>query len=231
MPLQPALAGARRPAAITWYTEGGWRLDRAGEELLRNLDYPTPELLGLIGPLRAAYRARWENTLLRWSETWAAAGCPLPALGTAGDWLAAVLHAGPRATAILIADALRYDLAAGLAQRVNGLEGAERATVRPARAPLPSTTALGMPLALPIAGDDLEANLVAGKWQVRRRDHAENLSLAAERRDLVAGRGPGGARCFAGPGHGSPWSDPFTGARTWPPGDLRRCYRHLGSRR
>ena len=31
--------------AIAWYTKNGWRVDKAGEELLRNLDKPTPELL------------------------------------------------------------------------------------------------------------------------------------------------------------------------------------------
>ena len=80
-----------------------------------------------------------------------AAGQPLvlhgavPALGTAGDWLRERLQE-PRATAILITDALRFDLGATLVARLNASEGAERATVKPARAPLPSITALGLSL-------------------------------------------------------------------------------------
>ena len=31
--------------AIAWYTKNGWRIDKAGEELLRNLNKPVPELL------------------------------------------------------------------------------------------------------------------------------------------------------------------------------------------
>src|SRR6266568_3277432 len=56
--------------AIAWYTKNGWCIDKAGEELLRNLDKPTPELLTLISPLRQAYRARWEDYMIKWSEIW-----------------------------------------------------------------------------------------------------------------------------------------------------------------
>ena len=64
--------------AIAWYTKNGWRIDKAGEELLRNLDKPTPELLTLITPLRQAYRARWEDYMIKWSEIWTACwlSCP-----------------------------------------------------------------------------------------------------------------------------------------------------------
>jgi hypothetical protein len=184
----PTREWANPAEAIAWYTGDGWRLDRAGEEILRNLGRATPELLALITPLRAAFRARWEDTLLRWSALWSATGCTRPALATAGDWLSVKLQAG-RATAIIMADALRYDLAASLAAAVNAAEGAERASLEAARAPLPSITALGMAAALPIPEHELEAELVAGKWLIRQRGHVENLALAAGRRAWWGSRG------------------------------------------
>jgi len=175
--------------AITWYTLKGWRVDKAGEELLRNLSQPTPELLALIAPLRAAYRARWEDCMMRWSEVWLAAGCPTPAQTTAGEWVAGLLKASGRATAILVADALRYDLGATLAEQLNAREGAARATVQAARTALPSITALGMGMALPIPEKDLQADVVDGKWQLHRVGHTANLSLAEQRREWLKTQG------------------------------------------
>lgn len=177
----PTREWANPAEAIAWYTGGGWRLDDAGEEILRNLRRTTPELLALIAPLRAAFRARWEDTLLRWSALWLAAGCPLPTLPTAGEWLRTRLP-DSRPTAILMVDALRYDLAASLAARINAAEGAARASLAAARAPLPSITALGMAMALPVPEPELEADIVGGKWLVRHRGRPENLALAAGRR-------------------------------------------------
>jgi hypothetical protein len=177
----PSTTWATPDDAIAWYTGGGWRVDQAGEELLRDLTRASPELLILITPLRAAYRARWESLMLTWSDLWSSAGCPVAALKTAGDWLREQLL-DPRPTVVLVVDALRYGLGVLLAQAVNTQEGPDRATVRPARAPLPSITALGMGVALPIPEHKLEADLVEGKWQLHIAGSKENLSLAAERR-------------------------------------------------
>lgn len=177
----PTNTWATPAEAIAWYTGGGWRVDQAGEEILRDLTKSPPELLALISPLRAAYRTRWEYLMRTWSEVWTGAGCPLPAIGTAGEWLQTLLK-HPRPTVILVADALRYDLGATLAAELNQDEGTQRATVQPARAPLPSITALGMGLALPIAESRLEADLVDGKWQLRAKGDPANLSQASDRR-------------------------------------------------
>ena len=91
----PAGPWATPAAAIAWYTDRGWQVDGAGEEILRDLGKSPPELLALITPLRAAYRARWEHLMLAWSEVWAAAGYPVPALGTAGEWLQDLLAESP----------------------------------------------------------------------------------------------------------------------------------------
>ena len=177
----PATEWSTPDDAIAWYVGGGWRLDQAGEELLRTLTRSTQELLQLIPPLRDAYRARWEKTLIQWSDIWAAAGCPNPPYSTAGAWVSSLLTSA-RATAILVVDALRYDLGATLTDQINQQEGAGRASVRPARAPLPSITALGMGLALPIAEGALRAECVDKEWRLIEVATGANLSVAAERR-------------------------------------------------
>lgn len=184
----PARDWAKPDDAVRWYTEGGWRLDAAGEEILRNLARSTPELIGVITPLREAYRTRWEKTLIQWSDVWSAAGSPTPALPTAGAWLKELL-AAPRATAILIVDALRYDLGITLAEMVNAYEGgALRASVRAARAPLPTVTAIGMGVALPIAEVDLRAELTGGSWQLIESATQLDLSVAENRRTWLRER-------------------------------------------
>lgn len=168
--------------AIAWYTKTGWRIDKAGEELLRNLDKPTPELLTIITPLRQAYWARWEAYMISWSEVWTAAGCPVPDLHSAGTWVAELLKESRRPTAILVADAMRFDLGMTLATQLNKREGAERATVFAARTALPTITALGMGMALPLPEQELQADLVDGKWQLHQDGHKANLSIAEQRR-------------------------------------------------
>jgi len=175
--------------AITWYTKTGWRVDKAGEELLRNLNRTTPELLTIITPVRQAYRARWEDYMIVWSELWTAGGCPVPDLQSAGTWVAELLKHSKRPTAIIIADALRYDLGMTLASQLNKREGAERATVSAARTALPTITALGMGMALPLPEKDMYADIVDGKWQLRQAGHAANLSMAEQRREWLRTQG------------------------------------------
>lgn len=190
-------AWANPEEAVAWYTNNGWRVDQAGEELLRNLEMPAPELLELIAPLRAAYRARWEGLLIQWSEVWTVAGCPLPKAPTGGEWLAEVLST-KRATAILVADAFRYDLARTLADRLNASEGVDRASVAHARAPLPSITPLGMSMALPLAEVDLTADIVDGKWQVRYKGNTPNLAIAQQRKEWWQQYGKVEPECIIG---------------------------------
>jgi PglZ domain len=175
--------------AITWYAKNGWRVDKVGEELLRNLDKPTPELLTIITPLRQAYRARWEDYMIKWSEIWTACGCPVPDLHNAGAWVAELLKESKRATAMIVADALRYDLGMTLAAQLNKREGAERAIVSAARTALPTITALGMGMALPLPEHELQADLVDGKWQLRQAGHKLNLSIAEQRREWLKSYG------------------------------------------
>ena len=174
--------------AIAWYTNDGWSLDVAGEAILRNLTPSTPELIALIAPLREAYRSRWEKTLIQWSDTWLASGCAVPQLDTAGTWLAQALT-NARSTAIVVIDALRYDLGTTLVKYINQHEGTDRATLKPARAPLPSITALGMGMALPIAEAQLQADFSTNGWRLIETQSQKNLRVAAERRAWLRDRG------------------------------------------
>ncbi len=185
----PLKTWANPGEAIAWYTKTGWCIDKAGEELLRNLNKPTSELLSIITPLRQAYRARWEDYMIAWSELWTAAGCPVPDLQSAGTWIAELLKQSKRATAIIIADALRYDLGMTLASQLNKREGTARATVSAARTALPTITALGMGMALPLPEKDLHADIVDGKWQLRQVGHPANLSIAEQRREWLRTQG------------------------------------------
>jgi PglZ domain. len=170
--------------ALQWYTEQGWQVEQAGEEIMRHLDHPTTDLLTFITPLREAYNYHWENYLLQWSDLWQQSSCPLPSYSTQGEWLKEQLKE-TRPTAVIFIDALRYDIGMALKQLVNKRQGAERVTVEPARTSLPTITAVGMGVALPIAENELHADIVNGKWQLYQQGNSLNLSIAEQRREWL----------------------------------------------
>lgn len=167
--------------ALNWYIETGWELDRAGEEILRPVQPNLPVMDPVVAGLREAYRARWEATLIDWSNLWSTTGCPPLPLQSAGAWLAGEL-ADRQAAAIVVVDALRYDAAMALATRVNEDEGTHRADVVPAAAPLPSVTALGMGLALPMPAEILRAHFDGTRWHLSEGADGLDLSVAENRR-------------------------------------------------
>jgi hypothetical protein len=89
--------------------------------------------------------------------------------------------------AIIYLDALRYDLGERLASMLNAGEPAKRATVIPARAPLPSITALGMAYALPINHQGIEVKIEKESFSVTTEGFTGNLAVLAKRRDFLAG--------------------------------------------
>jgi hypothetical protein len=171
--------------AIQWYTRSGWQVEQAGEDLMRHLSRATAELVDLITPLRSAYLSRWEEYLLQWSDVWTKAGCPIPGnLKSQGEWLLEELK-DPQPAAVLVIDAMRYDIGMALKDALNEREGAERAQVNSARTALPTITALGMGMALPLNESDLRADIVNGKWQLYHKDSTLNLSIAENRREWL----------------------------------------------
>lgn len=170
---------------LNWYIKTGWQVDKAGEEIVRFVSGPTKELLNLLTPLRDAYRNRWKTYMDDWSDLWAKAGCPVPDLHSQGSWLKKQLLRETRPTAVFVVDALRYDLGASLRDQINQREGMERAQLFPARTALPSMTALGMGMALPIDEHELSADLANGKWQLLQGKQTLNLSVAENRREWL----------------------------------------------
>jgi hypothetical protein len=92
---------------------------------------------------------------------------------------------------VLVLDACRYDLGARLAEMLNKGEPARRAEIQPARAPLPSITALGMPFALADDSSALVVELTAeapAQWRVTARDGAHDLAAPEARREWLRRR-------------------------------------------
>ncbi len=170
--------------AIYWYENTGWQVEQAGEDLMRNLSRATAELVNLITPLRNAYLSHWEKYMLQWSDLWTKAGCPIPNRKSQGQWLLEELK-DKQPAAVLVVDALRYDIGMALKREINEREGAERAKVSSAHTALPTITALGMGMALPLQERDLRAEIVNGKWQLYHQDSPLNLSIAENRREWL----------------------------------------------
>jgi len=181
---EPDKAWNKPDDAIKWYVQSGWQIEQAGEQIMRHLGRATAELITLITPLRDAYNSRWEEYMIKWSDLWTKAGCPQPLIKSQGEWLQEQLKAS-RNVAVIVVDALRYDIGMALKEGINRREGAERAQVTHARTALPTVTALGMGMALPVNEDDLQAELVNGKWQLYHKGSAINLSLAENRREWL----------------------------------------------
>lgn len=181
----PRIPWAKPADAIEWYIHVGWRIDQAGEHILQQLVKPSKELLDLITPLREAYRNHWEHLMIEWSDLWSNAKCPLPDKKSQGEWLRDELKASSRPTAVIVIDALRYDIGMALREQININEGIERATVIAAHTALPTITALGMGMALPLAERDLHAEIVKGKWQLYYKGQTLDLSIAENRREWL----------------------------------------------
>ncbi|GAC1560601.1 MAG: hypothetical protein NVS2B2_22210 [Ktedonobacteraceae bacterium] len=181
----PRVAWAKPADAVNWYIHSGWRVEQAGEQILQNLSKTSKELLDLITPLREAYRNHWEHLMIEWSDVWSNAKCPLLEQKSQGEWLRDELKASASPTAILVIDALRYDIGMALQQQVNTNEGMDRARVVAARTALPTITALGMGMALPLAESELQAEIVRGKWQLYQKGQTLDLSIAENRREWL----------------------------------------------
>jgi len=181
----PRSSWAKPADAIEWYIRVGWRIEQAGEQILQHLTKTSKELLDLITPLREAYRNHWEHLMIEWSDVWSNAKCPLPEKKSQGEWLRDELKASSRPTAVIVIDALRYDIGMALQKQVNDNEGMERVTVVAAHTALPTITALGMGMALPLAESDLCAEVVKGKWQLYQKGQALDLSIAENRREWL----------------------------------------------
>ena len=176
--------------AVAWFIGSGWEIDRQGEQLFRD-DADMPSGLHPVrGRLRRAYLRHLDRTNAAFSDLLHHHGVASLGLPFAGEALARA-RPSKDPMAVLVLDACRYDLGSRIAELLDQGEPARRAAVEPARAPLPSITALGMAFAL---GDDasqltVELNKEAPpRWRVTASDGAWDLTAAEGRREWLQKR-------------------------------------------
>jgi hypothetical protein len=176
--------------AVVWFTKSGWKVDREGEQLFRDDATVPSALVGVRVRLRRAYLRHLDRCNAAFSELLHHHGLAALGLQFAGEVLAKMRPA-KEPMAVLVLDACRYDLGERIAEALDKGEPARRAEVNPARAPLPSITPLGMPLALADDADRLAVELTeetSVRWRVTATETAQDLTVAEARREWLRKR-------------------------------------------
>lgn len=176
--------------AVAWFTTAGWEIDRLGEQLFRDDSGLPGGLHGVRARLRRAYLRHIDRCNAAFSELLHHQGLATLGLPFAGEVLAKARPAKDP-MAVLVLDACRYDLGARIAEMLDKGEPAQRAEVQPARAPLPSITALGMAFALADDPDRLAVGLTKEtpvRWRVTANDGTQDLTTAEARREWLRKR-------------------------------------------
>jgi hypothetical protein len=178
----------RAPAdAVDWFTHQGWEVDQQGEELFRDDADMPGGLVGVLARIRKAYLRHLDATNAAFSELLSHSSVESLALPFAGqaikEQVASATTKEP--VAVLVLDACRFDLGQRLAELLNQSEPTRRAEVSAARAPIPSITALGMPLCLPGIADQLRVDVQGKKWRVTADGFGGDLTEAEQRREWL----------------------------------------------
>lgn len=176
--------------AVAWFTAAGWEIDRQGEQLFRDDAGLPGGLHGVRARVRRAYLRHLDRCNAAFSELLHHQGVASLGLPFAGEILAKVRPAKDP-MAVLVLDACRYDLGARIAELLDKGESARRAELQPARAPLPSITALGMAFALADDPDRLTVGLTKEtpvRWRVTASDGTQDLTAAEARREWLRKR-------------------------------------------
>jgi hypothetical protein len=175
--------------AISWFTGKGWEIDNAGEMLFTDGHEIPTELLKVRTRLGSAYHRHLDVINQAFSELLSKSGSAVSLGLYAGEIIAQSLEQDTTKSpvAVIYLDALRYDLGERLAAMLNSGEPTKRATVIPARAPLPSVTALGMAYAMPVNHELFNVKIEKESFNVTTSDFPGNLALLAKRRDFLSG--------------------------------------------
>lgn len=176
--------------AVDWFTVSGWEVDRQGEQLFRDDAGLPGGLHGVRARLRRAYLRHIDRCNAAFSELLHHQGIEALGLSFAGDLLAKARPAKDP-LAVLVLDACRYDLGCRIAEALDSGEPSRRSEVQAARAPLPSITVLGMPLALADDPSQIRIELVgepSTRWRVTSQDGTHDLTLAEGRREWLRKR-------------------------------------------
>ena len=176
--------------AVDWFTTTGWEIDRQGEALFRDDAALPGGLHGVRARLRRAYLRHLDRANAAFSELLHHHGVETLDLPFAGEVLAK-LRPAKDAMAVLVLDACRYDLGARIAEMLDRGEPARRTDLIPARAPVPSITALGMAFALADDAAELSVELTndaPARWRVTAKDATADLTAAEARREWLRRR-------------------------------------------
>ena len=178
----------RSPAeAVDWFVNHGWQLDQHGEVLFGEDAGMPGGLVGVMVRIRKAYLRHLDATNSAFSELLSHSSVDSLGLPFAGETIKdlAANATTKEPVAVLVLDACRFDLGQRLAGILNHSEPARRAEVSAARAPIPSITALGMPLCLPGIADRLHAGVQGRKWRVTADGFGGDLTEADQRREWL----------------------------------------------
>ena len=181
-------AGWKTPSdAVDWFVRQGWEVDQHGEILFQDDSQLPGGLVGVLTRIRKAYLRHVDATNSAFSELLSHSNPDLLSLPFAGEVIRkAVADATAKEpVAVLVLDACRFDVGRRLAELINQGEPAKRAEVSAARAPVPSITAVGMPLCLPGISRQLKVGADGKEWRVSVDGFAGNLAEAGQRREWI----------------------------------------------
>ncbi len=175
--------------AVKWFISSGWQVDHAGETLfLEDANIPGG-LIAIRLKLRKAYLRHLVRINVTFSELIAHNTLETLSLPFAGEAIKDIVKVPlQEPIALIILDACRYDLGCRLGELLNSGEPNNRAEVIPAVAPIPSVTALGMPLCLPGIADKLNIELPEKEgafWRVTADGFLGDLAQAGMRREWL----------------------------------------------
>jgi len=155
--------------AVNWYTQTGWKIDHAAENLFINQTELPGQLLTFRATLQRTYTRFLDHVNQTFSEMIAAQGLESIKLPYPGELTQNHIK-NKETTAFLILDALRYELGQRLAEKINKVEPVTRAKVKPSIAPIPTITELGMAFTLPGAPFTIKPQIQNNKWLVSTPD-------------------------------------------------------------
>jgi len=175
--------------AVSWYVNRGWKTDKAGEELFRDEEGLSNEALKVRTRLRKTYLHHLDSVNRAFSELIAQGNIESLDLRFGGSKLGELIPSreGKEPIAILILDACRYDIGSRLVEKVNLGEPAERATIEPVIAPLPTITPLGMAFSLPEVPGKVSVSISEkeSSFSIKIPHIKGNLAIAENRRDYL----------------------------------------------
>ncbi|EMR73249.1 PglZ domain-containing protein [Thaumarchaeota archaeon SCGC AB-539-E09] len=164
---------------VTWYTETGWKIDHAAENLFINYKELPGKLLSFRTTLQKRYTRFLDHTNQTFSELIAAQGIESIDLQYPGEITENYIKT-KETTAFLVLDACRYELGQRLTEKINKAEPVKRAQIKTSIAPIPTITELGMAFTLPGAPNTIKPQINDNKWLVSTRDPT-NLSIKNSR--------------------------------------------------